>query len=270
MAVQSRIKNWLSLAVVLVSACAPDFSFAQTPAVSVAVDVVDGCLRHDYTAMKQWLAAVSTAIEQGTPEIAAEAQERIRGCMAFEVTFASTLTVRAASGVIQTVTGTGRVMLELSPGLLQDAGFDFASHPEMIRSSVVWSKVAITGGVCTAYQVVPSPPTKFAFWLGVSLGPQPTAALIVVPDGGELHVIRAQCHGHWGLPELAPIFSPAWGAIYSKADDIDDYFKIDIPGAAGRAVFAQHVVQRTEPLPGAQGVVDERTAIVITHAPKVR
>lgn len=336
--------------------CAAGLASGQTPAVTTATNAVDDCLRGDFTAMNEWLAVVGKAVDEGTPEIAAEAQQRIRRCMKFQVSFRSTVTIKsggpssiqaaspirsvgaaaAAAGadaaasaaaaatdaaasaaaaatdaaasaaaaatdaavsavalaagagaapslanavpairpadyLKQTVTGMGMVTLELSPGMLQDAGYDFASHPEMIRAPIVWSNASITGGACSDYRIVPSPPTKFSFWLGVDTRAQPKAALVVAPDGAETHLVEAKCQGHWGWPTPMPIFSPGWIALYSRDPGSDDEFsKIEMPGASGRAIFAQGVIRRTVQLPNKQGSVDESTEIVITHAPSAR
>jgi hypothetical protein len=325
--------------------CASGLASGQTPAGTTATNAVADCPRGDFTAINEWLATVSKAVDEGTPEIAAQAQQRIRRCMKFQVSFRSTVTIksgvpsgaqaaspfrsigaaaaaagadaaasaaaaatdaaasaaaaatdaaasaaalaavagaalplanavpaiRSADYLKQTVTGMGMVTLDLSPGMLQDAGYDFASHPEMIRAPIVWSNVAITGGACSDYRIVPSPPTKFAFWLGVDTRAQPKAALVVAPDGAETHLVEAKCQGHWGWPTPMPIFTPGWIALYSRDPGSDDeFFKIEMPGASGRAIFAQGVIRRTVELPNKQGSVDESTEIVITHAPSAR
>jgi hypothetical protein len=321
-AADPRVRACRRLVSSLACVGAAGLAFAQSPPVATATNAVDDCLRGDFTAMNGWLAVVGKAVDEGTPEIAAEAQQRIRRCMKFQVSFRSTVTIesggpsniqaaspirsigaaaaaaatdaaasavafaagagtapslanavpaiRSADYLKQTVTGMGTVTLELSPGMLQDAGYDFASHPEMIRAPIVWSNVAITGGVCSDYRIVPSPPTKFSFWLGVDTRAQPKAALVVAPDGAETHLVEAKCQGHWGLPTPMPIFSPAWIALYSRDPGSDDEFKIEMPGASGRAIFAQGVIRRTVELPNKQGSVDESTQIVITHAPSAR
>lgn len=248
------------------AASSPASAPASSP-IAGAGEKVDGCLHHDYTAIGQWLDAFAKAVDQDDHKIADEAGAKIRRCMTFEVSFFSTLTIHAADDLRQTITGVGRVTLELAPGLMQDAGYDFASPPGLVRAPVVWSNVSISGGSCTNYRVVPSPPTKFAFWLGIDTRAQPKAALVVSPDGAETHIVQATCQGRSGIPAGMSIFTPGWIALYSLDPGSDEEFKIEMPGATGRAIFAQQEVTRKATLPSGQGRVEARTVIVVTHKP---
>lgn len=128
------------------------------------------------------------------------------------------------AGAVLKATGSTTFDATLGPGALQDEDYEFVTPAQGIMADVAWTGVSVTGGPCT-HDVAPSPPTTFNFWLGLSGGATPKAALVASPEGGEFHdIVSRNCAkgiGGSGRNKM-PIFSQAWIALYGSGADGDD------------------------------------------------
>jgi hypothetical protein len=209
-----------------------------------AVD--SACQHHDYTTMQSLLRTANQAIDKGDRALLDKTAATIRQCMVFEVSFRSTLVTTAADRV-STITGTGSTTLALGPDM-EEAGYEFTAGPQGVVTPLVWSNVTMTSKDCT-FDITPSPPTPYNFWLALSTGNNGAGTIEVVtegaedmagdmsPTGGENHIVVAECKRQTGLPMLDKltfgkkkstdtglptrmmIFGDAWTALYGGTDD---------------------------------------------------
>jgi len=273
------------MAVAFLVLTAPAMTVVAAPAgVQAPGEQVDAaCLRHDFSEMNKLVKVVGEAIEAEDLELLKQTAGTMRQCLVFQIAFRSTIR-KTVGETITTITGTGTATVRLGPDI-QDAGYDFVTKVDGFNGPVVWSGISIKAKDCQT-QVVPSPPTPFNFWLGMSFGSKRSGEIVVAPDGTEMHLVTTKCSGQSGLPNLpglpspsaqglpvpAPLFGDTWTALYGGLEptaDPEEGFVIPLTVTAvpGQAVVASYIANRTKQLPGAQGTVSEQTQIVVTHVP---
>lgn len=349
-----RNRLWLA-SIVLAIVPTPVVSGPTGTGSPKAPAVDSACQRHDYTKMQSLLRTAKQAIDRQDRALLDKTAAAIRQCMVFEVTFRSTLVTTQADRV-STITGTGTATLALGPDM-EEAGYEFTAGPQGVVAPLVWSNVTMTSKDCT-FDITPSPPTPYNFWLALTTGRNAAGMVEVVaegaedmegdmsPTGGESHVVVAECKRQTGLPMLDKlkfgrkkstdtglptrmvIFGDGWTALYGGMDDppimgggspteglkgitgmlgkmsqlgtdpdaaaeklkndpgmldeemqqigaddaaldkMQNNFRMKLDALpAGGAVFARYAANRTKPLPGGQGTVQENTEIVVTHRP---
>lgn len=192
----------------------------------------DPCMRHDYSRMQQMLRSVSMAAEAGQREVGKDVARRMGPCMTFSVTITSTLTTLGATGVQLSATGTASFLVSLGPGSIQDAEYDFASAPEGVDATMVWSNVMATGGPCTTKVAVGSP-SSWNFWLGITVAPDAKAGLVAGPNETDLHDFLVKCE-KGSNRQKTPVFAPAWTVAHGDGED----------GESGAARSSAEVTQR--------------------------
>lgn len=139
------------------------------------------CSSHDYSSMQKLAEEAFQAVDRGDRAAFLEAAAAIRACMVFEVSVTSTLT-QTSAGVVQKITGTGNARIPMCPDM-EEAGYTFTSGPNGVVSNMVWTNVSIVAPNCTM-KIVPSLPSGYNFWLGLTPGTTPAAALVLSEDGG--------------------------------------------------------------------------------------
>lgn len=277
--------NRLAVALLVMAVPAMIVVAAPSGVQAPGAQVGPACLRHDFSEMNKLVTVVGKAIEAEDLELLKQTASTMRQCLVFQVAFRSTIR-KTAGDTVTTITGTGTATLRLGPDI-QDAGYDFVTRVDGFNGPVVWSGISIqTKDKNCQVQVVPSPPTPFNFWLGMSLGSKRSGEIVVGPEGSEMHLVTTKCSGQSGLPELpgmpsqsaqglptpTPLFGDAWTALYGgiepTADPEEGYvIPLTVTAAPGQAVVASYIANRTKQLPGAQGTVSEQTQIIVTHTP---
>lgn len=250
------------------------------------------CLRHDFSDMQELVRVASQAVEAEDIDLWKKTAAAIRECMTFEVTFRSSLIKKTAGESVTTITGTSSATVRLGPDI-QDAGFDFAAGPNGVVAPMFWSGISMTSKDCT-FEIIPSPPTRYNFWLAVTVRP-PASGIVSVSEegavddgplaiGSERHIVTPTCRGQTGVPALdamaskgntglptpMPLFSDGWSSLYGSIDpdaDPEDAFNIPLAIKPGQAIIGAYTSTRTKDLPGAQGTIHEQTTIVVTHRP---
>jgi hypothetical protein len=275
--------NRLMVALLVMVAPAMTVVAAPSGVQAPGEQVSAACLRHDFSEMNELAKVVGEAIEAEDLELLKRTANTMRQCLVFQVAFRSTIK-KTVGETVTTITGTGTATVRLGPDI-QDAGYDFVTRVDGYNGPVVWSGISIKTKDCQI-QVVPSPPTPFNFWLGMSLGSKHSGEIVVGPEGSEMHLVTANCSGQSGLPELpgmpspsarglptpTPLFGDAWAVLYGgiepTADPEEGYvIPLTVTAAPGQAVVASYIANRTKQLPGAQGTVSEQTQIIVTHTP---
>lgn len=209
----------------------------QRPIVVAQADVA--CQRHDFAKMQELAKVARQAIDKQDRALLDKTAAAIRQCMVFEVSFRSTVMSTTTGGQVSTITGTGKATVTLGPDM-EEAGYDFAPGPDGVVAPLAWSNIAITGPDCTT-EIVPSPPTPYNFWLALTTGKEARGVVAVSADGDEVHLVKATCERKTGVSMLdkmnklnplkkqqdkaegmetpMPLFSDAWGMLYTNTDD---------------------------------------------------
>jgi hypothetical protein len=138
-------------------------------------------------------------------------------CFTVAVTITSTMTTVATTGAALSATGTASFQVTLGPGSIQDAEFDFASHPDGVDAPMAWSNVSMVGGPCTLVPRI-SGPTQWNFWLGISFRPAARAGLVAGPDEMDMHDVTVTCNGK-SSRQKQPVFAPAWTVAHGDGED---------------------------------------------------
>jgi hypothetical protein len=138
-------------------------------------------------------------------------------CFTVAVTITSTMTTLVSTGTVLSATGTSAFQVTLGPGSIQDAEFDFASHPEGVTAPMVWSEVTASGGPCTI-TATPGKPSEWNFWLGMTFGPKAKAGLVAGPDETDLQNLVVSCNNR-NTRKQQPVFAPAWTVAHGEGED---------------------------------------------------
>ncbi len=201
-----------------------------------------GCLRTDQAASA---ARMKSALDDarktgGTPVEVDEVQKNVAGCTYYRVTLDSKMQIDDAEipGVMSTISGRGSITFGLAPDDAM-ADYDFTSGVEDLTAPIYWTagSADITKPKCEV-TITPLPYTLFAFWLGVTSGPNFKLGVSITPSGNEFHPIETRCQddlGRWSkrFPGKEVIFTPAWIKVHGEG-------KLKAPQTADQRALTQY------------------------------
>ena len=207
--------------VTAVTALAAPLAALQVPTGPLQ-SVHSDCLRTDVEKTTELL---RKAMEKTPPEEVAEVQKRVAGCIYYQITLQSKVSVldNEVPGVSSTIMGAGSITFGLAPDV-SEPGYALTSGTRDLTAPIYWAQESalITRPNCEVATVV-VPYTGFAFWLGVTSTPAPRVAVRIVPDDSDLHAISTRCKdplGRWtpAIPGRETIFSPAWIKLHGQGE----------------------------------------------------
>ncbi len=207
--------------VAAVMALAVPLSARQVPT-APPQSVYPDCLRTDVEKTTELL---RKAMEKTPPEEVVEVQKKIAGCIYYQITLQSKVSVldNEVPGVSSTIMGAGSITFGLAPDV-SEPEYALTSGTRDLTAPIYWvqESALISRPNCEVATVV-APYTGFAFWLGVTSTPAPKVAVRIVPDDHDLHAIATRCKdplGRWtpAIPGREAIFSPAWIKLHGHGE----------------------------------------------------